>query len=126
MGYGGSIPSRGTNINTTGYIMQKKYSTYDKSNSRKRINSISELMEGDKYLILDDTSTYIEGDERSRTHPGHGYPGYTVHSINMLLYYNKEDWEYDIKGRTVLGDKFKAVVMQPIVINTKVEVTINS
>ncbi len=30
-----------------------------------------------QFLALYETSTYIEGDERSRTHPGHGYPGHT-------------------------------------------------
>lgn len=27
-----------------------------------------------KYLLIDSTSVYIPGDERSRTNPGHGYP----------------------------------------------------
>ena len=31
--------------------------------------------------IFETTSTYVEGDERSRTHPGHGYPGhYDTHN----------------------------------------------
>ncbi|BBA65246.1 predicted ORF [Xanthomonas phage XacN1] len=27
-----------------------------------------------KYLLIDSTSVFIPGDERSRTNPGHGYP----------------------------------------------------
>lgn len=30
-----------------------------------------------KYAVILQESVYHEGDERSRTHPGHGYPAYT-------------------------------------------------
>jgi hypothetical protein len=102
------------------------YSNYDMIKRRKRIDNISELKVGDNYIILENESTYIDGDERSRTNPGHGYPGYTAHSINMILYYqDKEAWEHDIKGRTTQGDKFMAVVMRPAEVLTEVKVTIN-
>lgn len=101
------------------------YSTYDMAKRRKRINNTSELKVGDNYIILENDSTYIEGDERSRTNSGHGYPGYTSYHINMTLYLDKEAWEYDIKGRITNGDKFIAVVMQPVEITTEVKVSIN-
>lgn len=33
-----------------------------------------------QYLALYETTQYVEGDERSRTHPGHGYPAHTTTS----------------------------------------------
>jgi hypothetical protein len=39
------------------------------------------------FIVLEQDSYNVEGDERSRTNPGHGYPAYTVnytkaHEIN--------------------------------------------
>jgi len=102
------------------------YSTYDMIKRRSRIKSISELKPGENYLILENESEYIPGDERSQTNPGHGYPGYTSHSVGMTLYKDKEAWEHDISGRTVKGDKFIAVVMRPAEIVTQVKVNIST
>ena len=39
-----------------------------------------------QFLILLDRTIHHEGDERSRTHPGHGYPAYdeTVTSVEEI------------------------------------------
>lgn len=34
-------------------------------------------MKNAKLAVIYEDSIYHEGDERSRTHPGHGYPAYT-------------------------------------------------
>jgi hypothetical protein len=36
-----------------------------------------------KYAVIEETHTTIPGDERSRTHPGHGYPEHTQTSTKF-------------------------------------------
>lgn len=48
-------------------------------------------------LVFKTTSVYHEGDERSRTHPGHGYPAYTetIHTIDYISFADEKgvnDW----------------------------------
>jgi hypothetical protein len=48
----------------------------------KRVRQPSDVPEGPHtaVLVYKTTSTYVPGDERSRTNPGHGYPGgYDIH-----------------------------------------------
>lgn len=45
-------------------------------------------------------STFVPGDERSRTNPGHGYPEHTVQSWDYVVYANKQEWENDIAEMT--------------------------
>jgi hypothetical protein len=44
------------------------------------------------WIILKFSSVQIPGDERSRTHPGHGYPGYTAHHVIYEAYTNRAEW----------------------------------
>lgn len=45
-------------------------------------------------IVYESNSVYIEGDERSKTNPGHGYPAHTE-TFNSFKHYvtqNKSDW----------------------------------
>jgi hypothetical protein len=39
-----------------------------------------------KYAVLVEASYHVEGDERSRTNPGHGYPAHTVDYISVVKF----------------------------------------
>lgn len=81
----------------------------------------------DKYGIIDIESIHYEGDERSRTHPGHGYPAYIETVTRLTEYKTKEDWEKAIKQKanTRFGrsDDFRAIIFREVAVET--EVTIN-
>jgi len=49
---------------------------------------------GHVLMVFKTTSVYIPGDERSRTHPGHGYPERTeMHdTFEIYLFEDKEKW----------------------------------
>ena len=47
----------------------------------------------ERYGIIETSSTFIPGDERSQTHPGHGYPAYTVHHEEITEFKTREEWE---------------------------------
>ncbi len=87
--------------------------------------TIEDLSDEPYYAIITGDSVYIEGDERSRTNPGHGYPAHTRHSLAMEVYYDRDEWIAEIKRRqstkTYYTEKFKAVKIEP----AKITVTIN-
>lgn len=48
------------------------------------------------WIILTFDSISVPGDERSRTNPGHGYPGYTHYITNVQEYNSEKDWKQAI------------------------------
>lgn len=46
-----------------------------------------------KYAAIVTDSIWVPGDERSRTHPGHGYPEHTVDNIVMHEFSTKSELE---------------------------------
>jgi hypothetical protein len=46
-----------------------------------------------KYAVLVTKSITIPGDERSRTHPGHGYPEHTEEYLELVTFEDKQDME---------------------------------
>lgn len=61
----------------------------------KRVKKPSDVPVGYHFavIIYNTTSVYIEGDERSRTNPGHGYPAHTE------TYDSFEHWVTEYKDR---------------------------
>jgi hypothetical protein len=88
-----------------------------------RVKTHSEIPKTWHYAIIESDSVYIEGDERSRTNPGHGYPGYTNYYTTYIVFYNKETWEAYIKTND--RKKFVAVCTYPAEIKTEVKVSVN-
>ena len=80
---------------------------------------------GAHYAILQFSSITIPGDERSRTHPGHGYPEQTIAQIEYVAYTDREEWRNEIEKRTLANDKdFIAIAVEPVKIRTVVTVEI--
>lgn len=69
-------------------------------NGRKWVSGVGDLPEGDLFMIVEFGSMTIPGDERSRTHPGHGYPAETVTTTNITVYETRQAWEVEIDRRT--------------------------
>jgi hypothetical protein len=90
-------------------------------------NFLSDVPKVDHFAIILGSSYYTEGDERSRTNPGHGYPGGTTNYLSYQAYLKREDWEAAICGYTdsKYGKKdFKAIVVKVPTISTEVKVVI--
>lgn len=56
----------------------------------------SDIPKCEHWAIIRGTSTFVPGDERSRTNPGHGYPEHTEHNITYRAYMDKESFEKDL------------------------------
>lgn len=79
----------------------------------------------DHYAILEFSSVYIPGDERSRTNPGHGYPAESRPIVEYIVFKNKEEWETEIQHRMTspYGNKnFVPIVVKRATISTSVHV----
>ena len=82
----------------------------------------------DKYGIIDKTTQHIPGDERSRTHPGHGYGEHTITTTRITEYKDKGEWERAIerKMKPTFGspEKFRAIVYREVDVSTTVNIHI--
>lgn len=77
----------------------------------------------DKYAVIYTKSIYHEGDERSRTNPGHGYPAYTEQVETIQTFDNLDGLKEWIskKGKY---EKFKAIKYQELTISTEIVVNV--
>ena len=51
-----------------------------------------------KFAALVKTSTYVEGDQRSRDAPGHGYPAHTVEGLEIVKFHDQAEMEAWVKN----------------------------
>jgi hypothetical protein len=81
----------------------------------------------DFYAAFIESSYRIEGDERSRTNPGHGYPAETVYYTRVEKFSSKEEMEAWVKKHSnyVFGEKFHIVKCTPMVVTTTVSVDVS-
>jgi hypothetical protein len=66
---------------------------------RIRFDSSKGFPEGEHLAIIKFDSIYIEGDERSRTNPGHGYPAHTEQTMSYTAFKleDREAWLFEIE-----------------------------
>lgn len=76
----------------------------------------------DKYAVIHFETVYHEGDERSRTHPGHGYPAYSEDIQKITTFKTEEDLKTWITKNT--NKKFTAIRYEELSVKTTLEVKI--
>lgn len=78
------------------------------------------------YAVVFEESTTIPGDERSCTHPGHGYPEYTVTNKVFREFKNETEFKGWIVEESLkkYGKSFKAYRCIPVEVTTEVKVNI--
>lgn len=75
---------------------------------------------GDHLCVLEFVSVTIPGDERSRTHPGHGYPESTEQYTKFHVFTSQqrlEEWLAETRGSNyvVLSARRLGVKVRPII-----------
>jgi hypothetical protein len=78
------------------------------------------------YAILETVTVTTPGDERSRTHPGHGYPASRDTYITYSAIMDRQVWEERIKELTLCKVAFKAMRVNPASIAIQVNVKTNT
>lgn len=80
-----------------------------------------------KYAALVSKSITIPGDERSRSHPGHGYPEHTATCLELVSFENKAAMEAWIAKRPTTGHSkptFKLIRYEELNYETTVSVKV--
>jgi hypothetical protein len=95
----------------------------------KLVEKVSDVPKTEHYAILvyKQHSVYHEGDERSRTHPGHGYPAYTEVFTKVEHYVTTDykNWEDQVKHYAANKEQFVAFkVDQLAIITTTVKIEV--
>ena len=74
---------------------------YDRERDVVYAHNENDIPEHEHFAIIEFSSIYVPGDERSITNPGHGYPGGTEQTINYIVFRTRELWEQSIVQRTL-------------------------
>jgi hypothetical protein len=64
----------------------------------RMVTDLAKMPKEPHFAIIRFGSTYIEGDERSRTNPGHGYPAHHVANVEYIVFKDRQSWEIYIDG----------------------------
>ena len=72
--------------------MTSAYPTY--------VRQPSDLPPGEHHVILAFSTITVPGDERSRTHPGHGYGEHTETTTSIAVYATRDAWLAEIERLT--------------------------
>jgi hypothetical protein len=85
--------------------------------------SLADIPHGPHWAIVSTTSITIPGDERSRTHPGHGYPEHTETFITYQAFTSEDEWLQEIETRTLnrYAPSFRALKVEAVDVRVRVE-----
>lgn len=86
------------------------------------VSSVRAMPDQPFYVIFKDNSVTIPGDERSRTHPGHGYPEYTEQYVTPEIYTEEKHFVAAVERLKTMNATFKAGTFFPAAVETKVDV----
>ena len=79
--------------------------------------------------VIVEKNIHHEGDERSRTHPGHGYPAHTE-TVNEFIEFKNEDefrhWIEREESNRYSSKTYRAIAYQPLAIKKTVSFDITS
>ena len=81
------------------------------------------------YAIIIESSIHHPGDERSRTHPGHGYPAHTETVQEFKEFKNEGEfrqWIERQESRPYSSETYRAIAFKPVEITKTVSFNIRS
>ena len=73
------------------------------------------------------STIHIPGDERSRTHPGHGYPATTQPVVSYIVFDSREEmerWVSEQEARRGGGKNYQLIEAAPLSVTTTTSVSI--
>lgn len=92
----------------------------------KYIHNRNEVPKIQHYAIMEFSTYTVPGDERSRTHPGHGYPAHTESTCEYIMFEDRAEWEKEVKRREAsLGFSKNYVAIQVIPATIQTEIVVN-
>ena len=89
-----------------------------------RVRHQAEMPTEPHFAVIEYTSVYIPGDERSRTNPGHGYPASTEYHVEYIVFESREAWEIYIKLKGNKRSEITPIHVTPAKVQTTVSVQV--
>ena len=77
----------------------------------------------EKFAVIITKTIYHEGDERSRTNPGHGYPAYSENYDTLVEFKSEKEflcWVEDNNKRQYSRETFRAIKFKDLSIKNTV------
>jgi len=77
-----------------------------------------------KYGVIESTVERIEGDERSRTHPGHGYPAHNVTRQTFHEFNTDESLKVFLKRNESFLHRMRVIKFEDVTISKEVVINL--
>lgn len=77
------------------------------------------------YAALSSRSIHHEGDERSRTNPGHGYPAYTEDFVEFIPFKTRAEMESYVKSEQAHGRTPHVIEYSKLTVTTTVHIAVS-
>lgn len=91
----------------------------------KYVHSPADIPDKKHWAALVFGTIHIPGDERSRSHPGHGYPASTETKIDYIAFDDKEEaekWVSQREGAKYSYDPYKLIEVESRSVQTSVKI----
>lgn len=93
------------------------------------VSTEDKMPKGPHWAIVTYETRYVEGDERSRTNPGHGYPAYTESYVSYQAFDDEHEWVKEIRRKAEANHRsrpeaFTAMRVIPAEVTTSVQVKV--
>lgn len=88
------------------------------------ISNPSDLPTGPHLAVLVFSKRYVEGDERSKTAPGHGYPAHYEDEVKYIVFDSQEELARWVGGRGKQESGYRVLHATPKTVETHVSVTL--
>ena len=78
-----------------------------------------------KYAALIESQQYIEGDERSKSNPGHGYPAHTLHYTTFREFKDHTEmleWVKREESLVYSRDKYKIIKYEELIVKSTISI----
>lgn len=110
-----------------GYGPEQYYDNKQRVITAKEFFELSDIKEM-KYAAIVEDSYYVEGDERSRTNPGHGYPGHTVNYSKFIEFKDEEEmkkWIISNESSALNKKKYKIIRYENLKVSLKTSIEVD-
>lgn len=109
-------------MNRCNKILQLTSDSYPKTCAKCGLNGCTETL--DLYMVTWSVSVHHEGDERSRTHPGHGYPAHTTTEQKFKIVNGQDALKAEIAMHDRYHEKTQCYKIQPVQVKTETIISI--
>lgn len=90
----------------------------------KYAHYLNEVPTTEHWAIITGASILIPGDDRSLTHPGHGYPASTEHYLSYEVFFTEENFKSAVIEKTKRNLEFRAIHVIPTEITTTIDIKV--